>query len=241
MDDYNNIYPQLPTANVDKSAPQTGENFRLKQCSEWLAYLERELDARKNIYKKYNRVRSFLLNVATASGTMSVALSASGLGTGMTGVGLPGVISLGAMGGLCAVVSAISGGWAKMILKIVSKHEITVSLCRTKLNTIKDIVSKALDDNKISHEEFILVKSEVDKYHEMRNSIRRKYQKHPSQPGEPTRPTDEDIEKIKNEIHADLRGKALINCNCFTIVMRENSLQTETDDIRNPPAYNPDY
>ena len=170
MDNYNNIYPQLPNAN--EAAPQTGENFWLKQRSEWLAYLERELDARKNIYKKYNRSMGLFLNVAAATGTMSVALSAGGLATA-----IPVAVSLGALGGFCAVVSVISGGCAKMISKNVSKREITVSLCRAKLNTIKVIVSKALTDDKISHEEFLLIKSEFDKYHEIRNSIRRKYQK----------------------------------------------------------------
>ena len=68
MDEYNNIYAQLHTADTDKP---TGENFRVKQCSEWMAYLKRELDARKNIYKKYNRARSLFLNVAAASVTMS--------------------------------------------------------------------------------------------------------------------------------------------------------------------------
>ena len=152
MDDYNNVYPQL----YQNNKPQTGQNFWLKQCSEWLAYLERELDARKNIHKKYKRARSLFLNVATGSGTMSVVLSGGCLGTAMTGVGLPVAVSLGALGGLCAVVSVISGAWAKMISKNVSKHEITVSLCRAKLNTMKDIVSKALTDYKISHEEFFL-------------------------------------------------------------------------------------
>ena len=172
MDGYNEIYPQLPNANAN----ETGENLRLKQSSEWLANLEKELDARENIYKKYKRARSLFLNISTCSGTMSVALSAGSLGTGMTGVGLPVAVSLGALGALCAVVSVISGAWAKMISKNVSKHEITVSLCRAKLNTMKDIVSKALADNKISHEEFLLIKSEVEKYHEMKRSIKQKYQ-----------------------------------------------------------------
>ena len=167
MEGYNEIYPQLP---------KTGENLKLKQCSERLAYLETELDARKNIYKKYKRARSLFIKISTCSGTMSVALSAGGLGTEMTGVGLPVAVSLGAIGGLCAVVTVISGAWAKMISKNVSKHEITVSLCRAKLNTMKDIVSKALADNKINHEEFLLIKSEVDKYHDMKISIRRKYE-----------------------------------------------------------------
>ena len=174
MDGYNEIYPQLPQNNEP-----TGENLRLTQSKEWLANLEKELDAWKNIYRKYKRTRSLFLNVASGSGTMSVALSAGGLGTAMTGVGLPVAVSLGALGGLCAVVSVFSGAWAKMISKNVSKHEITVSLCRAKLNTIKDIVSKALTDDKISHEEFLLIKSEVDKYHEMKKSIRLKYQKQP--------------------------------------------------------------
>ena len=84
MDGYNEIYPQLPT----------GEKFRL----EWLAYLERKLTTRLNIYKKYKRARSLFLNIATASGTLSLALSAGGLGTGMTGVRRPVAVSLGALG-----------------------------------------------------------------------------------------------------------------------------------------------
>ena len=196
MDGYNEIYPELPT----------DENFRLKQCSEWLAYLERELTTRLNIYKKYKRARSLVLNIATASGTLSVALSAGGLGTEISGVGLPVAVSLGALGGFCAITSVISGSWAKMISKNVSKHEITVSLCRSKLNTIKDIVSAALIHEKISHEEFLLVKSEIDKYHTMRNSIRQKYRKQPSPPGKSEQP---DIEKIKKEIRDELMKKLL--------------------------------
>ena len=51
---------------------------------------------------------------------------------------------------------------------------------------MKDIVSQALSDNKISHEEFLLVKSEVEEYHQMKKSIRKKFrcektdQQHPS-------------------------------------------------------------
>ena len=202
MDGYNDIYPQLPK-NTDI---QTGENFRLKQCSEWLAYLERELDARTNIYKKYKRARSLFFNVSTASGTLSVALSAGGLGTGMSGVGLPVAVSHGALGCFCAVVSVISGAWAKMISKNVSKHEIAVSPCRAKLNTMKDIVSEALTDNKISHEEFLLIKSEVDKYHEMKKSIRHKYQSEKKENPQSQQP---DIDKVKREIREDLMKKLL--------------------------------
>ena len=75
-----------------------------------------------------------------------------------------------------------------------------------KIETIKDLVSKALIVEKISHEEFLLVKSEINRYHSMRNSIRQKYRKQPSQPGKSEQP---DIEKIKKEICDELMKKLL--------------------------------
>ena len=102
-----------------------------------------------------------------------------------------------------------------MIFKNVSEHEITVSLFRANLDTIKDIVSKALTDNKISHEEFLLIKSEIDKYYEMRNSIRRKYQKH--QPLQPQRqqPSEKTMNKSKG------RFTQILSKN-FSIKAKEN-------------------
>ena len=112
--------------------------------------------------------------MSTDSRVLSFTLSAGGLGRGLTGVGLSVAVSLGALGGICAVVSVITGGMVKSVFKNVTKHEKTVSVCQAKLNTIKDIVSKALEDDKISAEEFDLIKSEVEKSHEMKRSIRKK-------------------------------------------------------------------
>ena len=105
------------------------------------------------------------------------------------------------------MVSVISGSWAKMISKNVSKHEITISLCRAKLNTMKDIVSKALTDKKTSHEEFLLIKSEVDKYHEMKKSIRQKYQSDKTEQLKEARPTAEDMKRIEREIREEIMKK----------------------------------
>ena len=95
-----------------------------------------------------------------------------------------------------------------MISKNVSKRKITVSLCRTKLNTMKDIISKALADNKISHEEFLLIKSEVDKYHEMKKSIRQKYQNMKTGSFQ-KEPTAEDMKRIEREIREEIMKKLL--------------------------------
>ena len=192
MESYKEIYPQL----------DTGDNFRLKQCADWLSYLERDLQDCEKIYKKYKRARSALLNVSSGSGTLSVCLCGGGLGTGLTGVGLPVSVALGAVGGVCALTSVVTASLAKIISKKVSKHEKTVSVCQAKINTIKDVVSKALTDNRVSHEEFVLVKSEFEKYHEMKRSIReRNKDQHP-----PPLP-QADVKKMEEEIRAEILKK----------------------------------
>ena len=192
MESYKEIYPQLPS--------DTGDGFRLKQCADWLSLLEKDLHDRENIYKKYKRARSALLNVSSGSGTLSVALCGGGLGTGLTGVGLPVSVALGAVGGVCALTSVVTASLAKIISKNVSKHEKTVSVCQAKINTIKDVVSKALTDNRVSHEEFLLVKSEFEKYHEMKRSIREKNKEQPP-------PPQADVKKMEEEIRAEILKK----------------------------------
>ena len=190
MESYREIYPQLPIDN--------GDNFRLKQCADWLSLLEKDLQDCEKIYRKYKRARSALLNLSTGSGTLSVALCGGGLGTGLTGVGLPVSIALGVVGGVCALTSVATSSLAKALSRKVSKHEKTVSVCQAKINTIKDIVSKALTDNKISYEEFVLIKSEYEKYYEMKRSIREKNIKPLPQV---------DVKKMEEEIRAGILKK----------------------------------
>ena len=187
MESYREIYPQLPTDN--------GENFRLKQSADWLSCLEKDLQDCEKIYKKYKRARSALLNLSTGSGTLSVALCGGGLGTGLTGVGLPVSVALGVVGGVCALTSVATASLAK----IISKNEKTVSVCQAKINTIKDIVSKSLTNDSISHEEFVLIKSEYEKYYEMKRSIREKNKT-------PTLP-QVDVKKMEEEIRAEILKK----------------------------------
>ena len=195
MVSYEDIYPQLPNT-------QTGDNFRLKQCSDWLSLLEKDLHDCEKVYKKYKRARSYLFNLSTGSGTLSVALCGGGLGTGLTGIGIPVSIALGAVGGFCALTSVATASLAKIISKKVSKHEKTVSVCQAKINTVKDVVSKALTDNKISHEEFVLIKSEYEKYYEMKRLIREKNEHQPTPPQPKV-----DLKKMEEEIRAEMLKK----------------------------------
>ena len=48
----------------------------------------------------------------------------------------------------------------------------TVSVCESKINSLKDRISKALADDRISGEEFENILAEMSKYHELKKDIR---------------------------------------------------------------------
>ena len=168
MDDYNRIYPNLPVNSA---------NFRLQKSCEVLQNLEKEIKHYEDVRKKYNRARGIFTKISVSSGVFSVILSASGLGTSLTGFGAVVGIPLGAVGGICGGISVGFGYASKRLSHKVSKHEQTVSLAKAKVNTIHDLVSKSLKDNTISDQEFSLILSEVDKFEKLKQEIRQKNRK----------------------------------------------------------------
>ena len=176
MEDYNRIYPELPKENP-KEAPKDGKTFRLQQSCRVLENLEKEAKHYASVRKKYKRCLNVLSRISTSTGTLSFCLSGSGVGTAFSGVGLPLAASLGGLGLVCGVASVIAGEAGKKVSRKVTKHEKTVSVCESKINSLKDRISKALADDRISDEEFENILAEMAKYHEMKKDIRHKFQK----------------------------------------------------------------
>ena len=180
MEEYNKIYPELPKeapkeAPKDKiypGAPKDGNTFRLQQSCRVLENLEKEAKHYASVRKKYKRCYNVLSRISTSSGTLSFCLSGSGAGTAFSGVGLPLAASLGGLGLICGVVSVIAGEAGKNVSRKVTKHEKTVAVCESKINSLKDRISKALADDRISVEEFENILAEMSKYHELKKDIR---------------------------------------------------------------------
>ena len=168
MEDYKKIYPELLT----KEPPKDGNAFRLQESCRVLENLEKEAKHYASVRKKYKRCYNLLSRTSTLSGTLSFCLSGSGVGTAFSGVGLPLAASLGGLGLICGVVSVITGEAGKKISRKVTKHEKTVSVCESKINSLKDRISKALADDRISDEEFENILAEMSKYHELKKDIR---------------------------------------------------------------------
>ena len=181
MEDYNKIYPEVlkeaPKDKIYPEAPKDGKTFRLQQSCRVLENLEKEAKHYASVRKKYKRCLNVLSRISISTGTLSFCLSGSGVGTAFSGVGLPLAASLGGLGLICGVVSVITGEAGKKVSRKVTKHEKTVSVCESKINSLKDRISKALADDRLSVEEFENILAEMAKYHEMKKDIRHKFQK----------------------------------------------------------------
>ena len=170
MDQYNGIYPVLPN-NTDPI------NFRLQKSSEVLQNLEKEIKHYEEVRKKYNRARGICTKISVSGGVISVILSASGLGTSLTGFGAIVGVPLGVVGGVFGGLSVGFGYASKRLSSKVSKHEQTAAIAKSKLNTINDLVSKALKDNVISDQEFSIILSELEKFQKLKLEVRQKFRK----------------------------------------------------------------
>ena len=58
------------------------------------------------------------------------------------------------------------------------KNDKILMLAKSKLNSIKTLISQALIDMEISHEEFITILKEEDKYEKMKDNLRGKNEKY---------------------------------------------------------------
>ena len=103
---------------------------------------------------------------------LSVATARISIVSLATVIGSP----LGVMIASCSVAFSITTGFVKTLLKTTrnnkKKHSKIVMLARSKLNRIKSEISKALANNKISHEDFETIINEEKKYRELKESIR---------------------------------------------------------------------
>ena len=143
MKEYNRLYPQLAKEG-------NGKNFRLKRSCEILQSLEDEIKHNESTRKKSTRLRKLIVET---TGGISVLLSGTGLALSLTGFGASVGAPISAVGALFGVVSATSK--VKLSQKI-TKHAETIQLAKAKVNALYDIVSRALNDNKISEQEFSL-------------------------------------------------------------------------------------
>ena len=104
-------------------------------------------------------------------------------------------------------MSVITGEAGKNVSRKVTKHEKTVSVCESKINSLKDRISKALADDRISDEEFENILAEMEKYHEMKKDIRVGFKKNKIKKTVDGRARPEVAAELRREIRAEILKK----------------------------------
>lgn len=167
MGEEKKLYPEIPQIQ------ENPQSFRLQQISEVKKFLEEEIEFRRKIFSKYKKAfgiitgfTHFLNLTSVAAGSVGISALA-GVITAPIGLILGGVT----VGG--AIISSALSWEKKNILQKLEKHERIGMVAVSKLNTINDLVSKAITDSHISAEEFSIIMKEKEKYITLKNSIRK--------------------------------------------------------------------
>ena len=154
-----NLYSDLPV--------EDGQNYRLCKISEIEKLLINERDNRKTLYKKYKR------SINITDGVETVLISTSVILTGIV-LTIPIMFPLEIVAVVCGSLGACVKLVRRRLTSKAKKHNAIKVLAESKLNSVKDLISKALNDVQISDNEFKLILDELDKYNKMKDSIHSK-------------------------------------------------------------------
>ena len=87
-------------------------------------------------------------------------------------VGIPiGITSSAIELKICAITAGIKK-YKSIIKKKKKNHDKIVLLAKSKLNSIEVLISKALGDSVISHDEFLLINNVLKEYKEIKEEIK---------------------------------------------------------------------
>ena len=147
-------------------------SYRLNQIDKVRDCLNNEINERKNIIKKLNKyivgfdyLDKIFIALSASFGTLSIASHATivNIHAGIIGSSLTLIFTLG---------MDISKSLLKITKKRKKKHNKIIVLAKTKLNKIETLLSNALDDFKISHEEFASITTEKTSYENIKENIK---------------------------------------------------------------------
>ena len=156
----------------DKTVLSAQTKFRLSEIIRIENYFYQEINQRKSCSKKLNKY------VTTFDYIDKIVLSAASSGVSVISftsiIGAP----VGIASASFTLIFSLATGIVKKLLNITrnkkKKHDKVLMLTESKLNSIETLISQALIDLDISHEEFIRVLKEKDKYETMKENLRSK-------------------------------------------------------------------
>ena len=136
--------------------------YRLDETNKIKDYFNNEIKERKDIIKKLNKyfvsfdyLDKIFIPLSASFGTLTIASYASVIGTpaDIAGFSLTLIFTIG---------TGISKSLQNVTKKRKKKQNKIIALAKNKLNTIDTLLSSALNDSEISHEEFTNIINEAN-------------------------------------------------------------------------------
>ena len=163
---------------IDKTNLINQVKFRLDEISKIEIYFTKEINQRKSCSKKLSKyvaafdyIDKILIVLSTATGGVSISLFTSVVGA------LVGIASAN-----FTLIFSLTTGIIKKLLNTTrnkkKKHDKIFMFAKSKPNSIETLISQALIDMEISHEEFITILKDKDKFEKMKDNLRRENEKY---------------------------------------------------------------
>ena len=157
---------------IDKKVLSEQIKFRLIEIIGIENYFYQKINQRKSCSKKLNKY------VATFDFIDKILVVLSVTSSGVSIISFTSIIGapFGIASAIFALIFSLTTRIVKKLLNITrkkkKKHDKILMLAKSKLNSIETLISQALIDLDISHEEFIRILKEKDKYERMKENLR---------------------------------------------------------------------
>ena len=162
---------------IDRTNLTELTKIRLDKITEIENYFYEEINQRKSCSKKLSKyvaafdyIDKFITVLSATTGRVSICLFTSVVGA-----------PVGIASASFTLMFSLTTGIVKKLLSITrnkkKKHNKILMLAKSKLNSIETLISQALIDMEITHEEFIAVFKKKDKYEKMKENLRSENEK----------------------------------------------------------------
>ena len=153
-------------------APQEPQSYRLNILSEIEAFFIDKIEVCEQIAKKMKRFNAITGIVDTGLITSTVITGEISIAAFASGVGLPVGTALSGTSLLLSLATAIARKSFKIFTVKQEKHDAIKLLAQSKLDSIANIISQAMQEEDISPTEFHKVLQEVEKHRRLKADIR---------------------------------------------------------------------
>ena len=137
----------------------------------------KEMEEREKLAKKIRRIGNSILIVDTGLIITTVITGSTSIAAFASGVAIPIGIILTGTSLLLSIATTVTQKSLSAINVKQKKHEEIRLLAQTKLESIQDIISKALTDGRVSDLKFERILSELERYRMLKQEVRHKAKK----------------------------------------------------------------